>query len=139
MSVLEIGDELPAVEIELSSAFVADYARGVGMDWGRFTSHEEARAQGLPGQIAPGNLSLALLSRCLLRWAPGMRLARLGTTFRAPVVADQTVTVRGNVVEHHVHADRTITFECEVWMESAEGDRLVVGTATLEESMGLGG
>ncbi len=132
---LEIGDELPAVEIVLSSAFVAAYARGVGMDWGRFTDHEEARAQGLPGQIAPGNLSLALLSRTLRAWAPGMRLARLGTTFRGLVVADQTVTVRGNVVEHHEHADST-TYECDVWMESAEGERLVVGTATLEKRGG---
>lgn len=129
---LEIGDELPAVRIDLSSDFVATYARELGLDWGRFTNHAEARAQGLPGQIAPGNLSLSLIARCLLAWAPGMRLRRLGTTFRGLVVADQTVTVRGNVVEHHERAGGSDTYECEVWMENAEGERVVVGTATLE-------
>lgn len=128
---LEIGDELPAVRFELSSAFIAAYARELGIDWGRFTNHEEARAQGLPGQIAPGNLSLALISRCLLGWAPGTRIARLGTTFRALVLADRAVLVRGNVTEHHERAGHS-TYECDVWMESAEGERLVVGTATLE-------
>jgi acyl dehydratase len=129
--VLEIGDELPPVRFHLSSEFIAAYARELGIDWGRFTNHEEARAQGLPGQIAPGNLSLALISRCLLGWAPGTRIARFGTTFRALVLADQTVVVRGNVVEHHERAGKT-TYECDVWMENDEGERLVVGTATLE-------
>lgn len=129
---LDIGDELPAVTIDLSSAFIAAYARELGMDVGRFTSHEGARAEGLPGQIAPGNLSLSLIARCLSDWAPGTRLARLGTTFRGLVVADQSVTVRGNVVEKHERAGHHTTLECDVWMENAEGDRLVVGTATLE-------
>ena len=78
----DIGDELPPITVDLSSSFIAAYAREVGMDFGRFTSHEEARSQGLPGQIAPGNLSLALISRYLSDWAPGTRLKRLGTTFR---------------------------------------------------------
>jgi acyl dehydratase len=130
--VLDIGDELPAVRIDLSSEFVAAYAREIGMDWGRFTDHEEARSQGLPGQIAPGNLSLALISRCLSDWAPGARLKRLGTTFRGLAVADQVVHVRGNVVEKHERAGHLTTLECDVWMENAEGERVVVGTATLE-------
>jgi acyl dehydratase len=131
--VLDIGDELPPVAVDLSSEAVTRYARELGMDFGRFTSHAEARAQGLPGQIAPGNLSLALIGRCLLGWAPGTRLARLGTTFRALVVAGQTVYVRGNVVEKHEGPDST-RFECDAWIENAEGERLVVGTATLVSS-----
>ena len=132
MIVLDIGDELPPITIDLSSAFVAAYAREIGMDWGRFTNHEEARAQGLPGQIAPGNLSLALIARCLSDWAPGARLARLGTTFRGLAVADQAIVVRGNVVEKHERAGQRATLECEVWIENGEGERVVVGTATLE-------
>jgi acyl dehydratase len=130
--VLDIGDELPAVTVDLSADFVAAYAREIGMDFGRYTDHAEARAQGLPGQIAPGNLSLSLMARCLLHWAPGTRLKRIGTTFRGLALTGQTVVIRGNVVERHEHADHTTTLECDVWMENAEGERLVVGTATLE-------
>ena len=129
---LDIGDELPAIGVDLASGFVAGFAREIGMDWGRFTNHEEARAQGLPGQIAPGNLSLALITRCLLQWAPKARIKRVGTTFRAPVVADQRVVVRGNVVGKHESDDDTHVLECDVWIENTEGERLVVGTATLE-------
>lgn len=128
---LDIGDELPPITVDLSSAYVATFAREIGMDWGRFTDHAEARAQGLPGQIAPGNLSLALIARCLSDWAPGARLARLGTTFRGLAVADQEIVIRGNIVEKHERGDRT-TLECDVWMENGEGERVVVGTATLE-------
>lgn len=130
---LDIGDELPAVAVELTSEFVARYARELGMDFGRFTDHEEARAQGLPGQIAPGNLSLALIGRALLSWAPGMRLERIGTTFRGLVVAGQTIHIRGNVVEKR-ERDGAIALECDAWIESSEGERLVVGTATLATS-----
>ena len=47
------------------------------MPGGRFASDEEARAEGLPGQIVPGNLSLALFSRLLTGWADSGRLQRI--------------------------------------------------------------
>lgn len=127
---LDIGDELPPVAVELTSEFVARYARELGMDFGRFTDHTEARAQGLPGQIAPGNLSLALIGDALLSWAPGARLERIGTTFRGLVVAGQTVHIRANVVERHAR-DGVTALECDAWIEDGEGERLVVGTARL--------
>ena len=53
----------PTAAIELSPDYVAAYAREIGMDAVRFTNPEGARKEGLPGQIAPGNLTLALLAR----------------------------------------------------------------------------
>ncbi len=129
---IDIGDELPELSVDLSAEFVAGYARGIGMDFGRFTDAAQARAEGLPGQIAPGNLSLALIARALLHWRPGVRIRKLGTTFRAPVVAGQTVHVRGNVTERREIPGGGSAIGCDVWMESAEGDRLVIGTALVE-------
>lgn len=126
---LEPGDELPVTRIDLSPAFVAAYAREIGMDAPRFTDPEGARKEGLPGQIAPGNLTLALLARTLLAWAPGARLRRLGTTFRSLALAGATAQVHGAVTEKD---EQGRTIECDLWMESGEGDRLVLGTATLE-------
>jgi acyl dehydratase len=125
---LEPGDDIPTAEIELSPDYVAAYAREIGMDAVRFTDPEGAKKEGLPGQIAPGNLTLALLARSLLRWAPHARLVRLGTTFRALALAGTTAHVQGAVTEKD---DAKRTLECDLWMENGEGDRLVIGTATI--------
>lgn len=122
------GDELEVVVVELERGFVSGHATEIGMPFPRFTDDEGAKAEGLPGQITPGNMTLALLARTLLAWAPGGRLLRLGTTFRGLALAGSTVTVHGTVTEKD---DARHTVECDVWMETAEGDRCVIGTATV--------
>jgi acyl dehydratase len=126
---LEPGDEIPTTAVELAPDYIAAYAREIGMDAARFTNPEGARKEGLPGQIAPGNLTLALLARSLLAWAPGARLRRLGTTFRGLALAGTSAHLHGTVTEKD---DARRSIECDLWMESAEGDRLVIGTATVE-------
>jgi acyl dehydratase len=126
---VDIGDEMTPADIDLSKQFVAEHARFLGMAFPRFTDDEGARREGLPGQITPGNLSLALLARVLVEWLPGTRLTRLGTTFRGLAPAGTTARVHATVTEKD---DDARSLECDVWMESAEGDRLVIGTATLK-------
>lgn len=125
---IEPGDDLPPREVALDRAFVTNYARFLDIAFPRFTDEEGARREGLPGQITPGVLSLALLARALLAWAPGAQLRRLGTTFRGVALAGSTIVIQGTVTEKD---DAARTIECDLWMESAEGDRLVIGTATL--------
>lgn len=125
---LDVGDEMPPVEVELLRDLVSEHARFLGMPFPRFTDEEGAKREGLPGQIAPGNMSLAVLARELLAWAPGARLVRLGTTFRGVVLAGSTALVQATVTGKD-EAGRLL--ECDLWMESGDGDRLVIGTATL--------
>src|ERR1700730_19071164 len=96
---IKIGDTLGPQEIPLSKEQVRTYARTCGMDVPRFTDDEGARAEGLPGMIAPGNLSLGMLSRLVTDWIgqSGARLARLGTTYRQAVEARHTNTLSGFV------------------------------------------
>lgn len=126
---VEPGDEMPPLEVALDPDFVRDYALEIGMEAARFTDPEGARREGLPGQIAPGNLTLALLAEALLAWVPGARLRRLGTTFRALATAGTRARVFATVTEKDEEGRKV---ECDVWMEGPEGDRLVIGTATLE-------
>ena len=65
---VKIGDTLGPQEIYLSKDQVRTYARTCGMDVPRFTDDEGARKEGLPGMIAPGNLSLGMLSRLVTDW-----------------------------------------------------------------------
>jgi acyl dehydratase len=82
---VDVGDELPRLQLILAGDAVRRYAEAANMPGGRFMSDADARAEGLPGQIVPGNLSLALFSRLLTEWNSGVRLTRLSATFRALV------------------------------------------------------
>ncbi|MBY0275472.1 hypothetical protein K2Z84_09025 [Candidatus Binatia bacterium] len=126
---VEPGDDLPAITVDLSRDYVKAHATELGMAFPRFTDDEGAKKEGLPGMIAPGNMTLALLARELLAWAPGGRVLRLGTTFRGLALAGTTIQLLGTVTEKD---DERRTVECDVWMETPEGDRCVIGTATVQ-------
>ena len=122
------GDELPTREFVLSKTQVREYARAGGLWTPRFTDDEGARQEGLPGMITPGNMSLGLLATFLESWAGAGSLRRLGATFRGLVIPDRTVRLRAVVTQKEA-SRRTV--EVDVWLESDEGERGVIGTATL--------
>jgi len=126
---VEEGDELPIEELYLSKDAVRAYASASGIAFARFTDDEAARREGLPGMIAPGNMSMGLLAGRLERWAGAGSLARLGVTFRGIVQPDQTVRLCAAVTQKDADAG---TVEVDVWMESEQGDRLVIGTASVK-------
>ena len=127
---IDVGDELPPLRLTLSAEQVRRYAEAANMPGGRFMSDEEARAEGLPGQIVPGNMSLALFARLLTSWGAGGRLQRLSATFRALVRPGVPLVVSAVVTEKH-QSDHGNFLECDLVLENADGDRLVTGTATV--------
>lgn len=122
------GDELPPAERMLGKDDVREYARVNGIDFPRFTDDEGARKEGLPGMIAPGNMSMGLLATFVERWAGAGSLRRLGTTFRGLVLPGNPITLYGVVTEKN-ETDRAV--ELDVWIEGHEGERVVIGTATV--------
>ncbi len=128
---IQIGEALGPEEMYLSKDQVRAYARATGMYVPRFTDDEGARKEGLPGMITPGNMSLAILSKLVTDWvgACGARMVRLGTTYRQPVLPDHTIALHG-FVTHKNDADHTA--EMDVWIENEDGERLVIGTASVQ-------
>jgi acyl dehydratase len=94
----------------------------------RFTDDEGARAEGLPGMIAPGVMSMGLLARMISEWNPAATFKRIGTTFRSPVLPDRNVHLRGAVTQK---SEEDHSAECDIWLENDDGERWVVGTATV--------
>jgi acyl dehydratase len=78
--------------------------------------------------IAPGVMSMGLLARMISDWNPAAMVKRIGTTFRSPVLPDQNVHLRGAVTQKN-EADHTA--ECDIWLENDDGERWVIGTATV--------
>lgn len=126
----EVGDELPPLHLTLSGEQVRRYAEAANMPGGRFMSDAAAQAEGLPGQIVPGNLSLALFSRLLTAWGTGATLKRLSATFRAIVRPNVPLRLSAVITEKHA-SDHGRFVECDLVLENADGDRLVTGTATV--------
>src|SRR2546421_6095989 len=125
---IEEGDELPGIDLFLSKDQVRRYARTAGMYVPRFTDDEGARAEGLPGMIAPGVMSMGLLARMISDWNPAAQVTRIGTTFRSPVLPDRDVHLRGAVTQK---SETDHTAECDIWIENDDGERWVIGTATV--------
>ena len=126
---LDFGDEWPPLRVRITREQVRRYARAANMPGGRFASDEAARREGLPGMIVPGNMSMALFSRMLVR-GPRVRLQRLSATFRGLVRPEVPLTLRAVVTDKQVLPEGT-QLECDLLLENPEGERLVTGTATV--------
>ena len=123
------GDEIGPITRLLSKDEVRAYARACGVYFPRFTDDEGARQEGLPGMITPGNMSMGLLATLIESWAGAGALTRLGTTFRGLVLPDRTIRLCGAVTQKD---DDARTVELDVWLEGDEGERLVIGTASVK-------
>ena len=132
-SALDVGDELPRLQLTLSSEQVRGYAQAARMPGGRFESDEAARREGLPGQIVPGKLSMALFCRLIAESLPGSNLLRLNATFRGIVRPGQPLSIHGVVTERREDTDG-VALECDLMLEGPDGDRWVTGTATVRLS-----
>lgn len=128
---IDVGHDVQPLRLTLTSEQVKRYAIAARMPGGRFMSDEDARREGLPGQIVPGNLSLALFSRLLNDAFPGTTLQRLSATFRGLVRPGVPLVINGVVTEKHC-TDHGELIECDLVLESADGDRWVTGTASVQ-------
>jgi len=126
---IEIGHEIPKLELVLSGDQVRRYATTAAMPGPRFFSDEVARKEGLPGQILPGNMSMALLSRMLTDWLPDARLEKLGVTFRGVVQPGKPIVCSGFVTDRR-ESDGGLELECDLILEQG-GERRITGLAVL--------
>jgi len=125
---VEEGDELPPRTLFLAKDQVRAYARAAGQWAPRFTDDDGARQEGLPGMITPGNMSMGLLAGLIEDWAGLGALRRLGTTFRGLLLPGRNIRLCGTVTQKNAGAR---TLELDVWIENDEGERPVIGTATV--------
>ena len=122
---IELGDELPEERPDVSLEMVRRFVKAAQMDFPRFTDHEHAKAEGLPGAVIPGIMSQGHLAAMIHRWAPGSDILELDTIFRTPMVVGTPVVCRGAVTDVDgdvVEVDLTILSE-------ASGATGVLGTA----------
>jgi acyl dehydratase len=125
---VEFGEELPALEPDVSLENVKRFVRAAGMSFERFTDHEAARREGLPGAIVPGIMSQGILAALIHRWAPGARILRIDTVFRAPILVGSRPRATGVITDKN---DAESTVEIDLTIQNEAHESPVVGTATV--------
>jgi acyl dehydratase len=126
---VRLGDELPETHPDTSLEKVRQFVRAADMDFPRFTDHDAARREGLPGALVPGIMSQGFLAAMIHAWAPGARVRKLDTVFRNPIVVGTKATCAGAVTD--VDEERRLA-EIDLTMLDEHGVTTVLGTATVE-------
>ncbi|MFQ5860918.1 MAG: MaoC family dehydratase [Dehalococcoidia bacterium] len=128
---VKVGGELGPVYKVPTEEAVALFCRA----WGnrgpnRFTDPEAARRVGLPYPLVPGIMSLAYLAHLLNQWAPNGQVKRLDVVFRQMVPHNQPITLVGVVTDKREEQGQGLV-ECDLYLQSQEGERLVGGKAVV--------
>ncbi|MFT5443204.1 MAG: acyl dehydratase [Myxococcota bacterium] len=123
---VDFGDELPVSMADVSLKTVRVFTAAAGMNFSRFNDHEKARELGLPGAIVPGIMSQGIFAAAIHAWAPGSTITKIDTIFRAPLVADTEVRLRGVVTDRD---DEARTVELDLTLHNEADETPVLGTA----------
>lgn len=126
VSEVEFGAELPTFEPDTTLENVKRFAIAAGWNGPRFTDHEAARKEGLPGALVPGIMSQGFLSAMIHHWAPGAEVRLVDTVFRAPCIVDQTYNINGVVTDID---ENTGEVEIDLTVTNEAGETRVFGTA----------
>ena len=126
---VEFGEDLPVFDPDTSLDNVIRFTEAAGWRGPRFTDHEAARKEGLPGALVPGIMSQGFLCAMIHRWAPPARIIEVDTIFRAPVIVDQTYHINGVVTDIDEDAGRV---EVDLTVTNDKGETRVFGTAKVD-------
>lgn len=126
LSDVQFGEELPVFDPDTSLANVIRFTEAAGWRGPRFTDHEAARREGLPGALVPGIMSQGFLAAMIHRWAPEARIEHVDTIFRAPVIVDDRYHINGVVTD--IEEDSGLV-EIDLTVTNDAGETRVFGTA----------
>ena len=127
LSDVEFGEELPVFDPDISVENVTRFCQAAGWMAPRFTDHEAARKEGLPGALVPGIMSQGFLAAMIHRWAPDANVVNIDTIFRAPVIVDSTIHINGVVTDID---EETGQIEIDLTVTNDAGETRVFGTAS---------
>ncbi len=128
LSDVEFGAELPVFDPDTGLENVKRFCMAAGWMGPRFTDHEAARKEGLPGALVPGIMSQGFLAAMIHRWAPEANIRNIDTVFRAPVIVDQAAHINGVVTDIDEDSGQV---EIDLTVTNDAGETRVFGTASI--------
>lgn len=126
---VELGDDLPDKNIDVSLDRVKQFTEASGMIFPRFIDHDAARKEGFSGAILPGIMGQGLLAAMIHEWAPGSHIQKLDTVFRSPIPVDSSPICKGAVTDTD---DDAQTIEIDLTITNEDGSTGIMGTAIVD-------
>jgi acyl dehydratase len=122
---------IPVVSKETSSRLSAMWAAASGDFDPIHYDKDFALAQKLPDIIVNGRLKIALLGQLMTTFmGPRGRLKRLAARHQAMDIVGKPLSCKGQVTrKYRVRGENLV--DCEIWVESPEGEKSSTGSATI--------
>ena len=131
---VEVGDDIGPVDRvvtdEQVGEFIGIWEGGRSRGPSRFTDEGVAKKEGLAGPIVPGAMNIAVMSQLLTGWSPAVVLKKLDVVFRQVVPHNERLQLKGIVTDKKI-VEGEPQLECDVMLENDQGDRLIIGKATV--------
>jgi acyl dehydratase len=126
---IRIGDELPPLTKPIAQRQIDAYS-GV-RPYSIHTDAEWARKKGFAAPLAQGMMSTAYVSQMMVQFLGEgfVKGGKMGVSFIKPVLAGDTLTVRGSVRSKDAEGAQT-RVTVEFWCENQQGVKTMVGTAS---------
>ena len=128
---IEVDSEIPALVKCPTTMQLVKYA-GASDDYYQIHYDKDfAQANGLPGVIVHGWLTLSFLGQMLTDWmGEGGTLVKLSGSYRGMNLVGEDIFCHGKVTRKYVE-DNQHCVRVEVWAENPQGERTVSGSAVV--------
>ncbi len=129
---IEAGSELKGLVKYPTTIQLVKYAGASGDYYQIHYDKDFAIANGLPGVIVHGWLTLSFLGQMVTDWLGEQgRLVKLSGSYRGMNKVHEDIICNGKVAKKYIEEGRNLA-RVEIWAENPQGEKTVTGTAVVE-------
>ena len=126
---MEAGSEIPPLVKHPTTMQLVKFAGASGDYYQIHYDKDFALANGLPGVILHGWLTLSFLGQLVTDWiGEGGTLVKLGGNYRGVLFPGEDVMCRGTITRKYVEDSKHFV-EARIWAENPKGERTTPGSA----------
>ena len=128
---IEAGSEIPSLVKHPTTMHLIKFAGASGDYYQIHYDKDFAQANGLPGVIVHGWLTLSFLGQLITDWI-GERgtLVKLGGSYRGVLFPGEDIVCRGTVTKKYIEDDKHYV-EARIWAENPKGEKTTPGSAVV--------
>jgi acyl dehydratase len=128
---IEVGSDLPALVKYPTTTQLVKFAGASGDYYPIHYDKDFAQANGLPGVIVHGWLTLSFLGQMITDWlGEGGTLVKLSGSYRGMNLVGEDIFCYGRVTRKYIEDNKPYV-RLEVWAENPQGERTVSGSAVV--------
>ncbi|MBN1176039.1 MAG: hypothetical protein JXA51_00010 [Dehalococcoidales bacterium] len=129
---IEAGNEIPALVKYPTTMQLVKYAAASNDFYQIHYDKDFALANGLPGIIVHGWLSLSFLGQMVTDWMGEQgKLVKISGSYRGMNRVNEDIICNGKVTKKYSEDGKNLV-RLEIWAENPEGEKTVTGTAVVE-------